>query len=152
MNLFVWLNLDHLRAFRFPVLSLEVRKDHSDSCWQFQTFILFLSQVTLNNAEVCSENITTLKRNLEVHFQPWHFFPIYFSSIYSDFLNGSFFTPFLPTEWLRQAVQSRSGIRWTSKDRKLFVRPGQHIDKVQRFVTGLHHRHWWNISRFQPLF
>lgn len=32
-------------------------------CWLFS---FSLSQVTLNNVEVCSENITTLKRNLEV--------------------------------------------------------------------------------------
>lgn len=38
----------------------------------------FLPQVTLNNVEVCSENITTLKRNLEVSYTV-----SYLSSIHS---------------------------------------------------------------------
>ena len=44
------------------------RKSHSS---------VFISQVTLNNVEVCSENISTLKKTLEV----WRKWPISFQQL-----------------------------------------------------------------------
>lgn len=64
LNLFVELNWNQptLRGFQ---LHLERTGGNH---WESSVALLCLSQVTLNNVEVCSENITTLKRNLEVRF------------------------------------------------------------------------------------